>query len=77
MAALYGGFKVSFPKLSAGMIFLLFNHFSETKLIILTLIGQLLGTLLGSVIYSNLVCENESLQAKEIEVNENEGSINF
>lgn len=61
MAALYGGIKLSFPNLSAGMIFLLFNYIEETKLIFVSFLSQIVGTLLGGLLFKNLVCENDSL----------------
>lgn len=39
LAALYGGFKISFPKLSTGVIFLLFNYLNNTQLFVISLLG--------------------------------------
>jgi len=39
MAAIYGGFKMCFPKFSAGYILLIFHHFAETKFFLFSLLG--------------------------------------
>ena len=77
MAALYGGIKLSFPNLSSGMIFLLFNFIEETKLFLISLLSQIVGIILGGLVYKTLVCENDKLDNKELEVHENEANINF
>jgi hypothetical protein len=78
VAAMYAGLSIAFPNISAGNFFKIICVFSrDTSLVFGSIIGQLIGSVFGGMTFKYLICENNALKMKEIEINTDEMKINF
>ena len=79
VASMFGAIAVSFPSLCNGNVLKMFAGMNEDlELVGATFLGQVFGSLFAGVFYKFVICENQSLKMKEIDVTDNNDvNINF
>ncbi len=78
VAAIYAAFAISFPNLPAGNFLKVMAGLNgDINLALGSLIGQLIGSIGGSLLYKFVLCENGNLKMKEIDLSNDDININF
>lgn len=57
---------MAFPTFSAGHFLLAMANYPSIKPAMVALIGNIFGSLLGSMVYKFMICENNDLKNREI-----------
>lgn len=78
VACMYGAFAIAFPQLPAGnFIKLVVGMSADMKVVGGSLIGQLFGAILGGLFYKTLICKNNDVQKRELDISSHKVNINF
>jgi hypothetical protein len=78
VAAMYAGLAIAFPNLSAGNFLKIIAAFStDSALVFGSIIGQLIGSVMGGMCYKHVICDNTTIKMKEIALNTDDMKINF
>lgn len=78
IAGIYGAFTIAFPNMPVGnFIKVLAGLNEDIKLVVGSLVGQVIGSLMAGIFYKVLICENSNIKKKEMDISSKKVNINF